>query len=907
MELVRGESGMGKTALLRAVTEALDPTWTVAWTSGNRAETQLPYGVFNQFTAQLPPHMRSDKVPPGLTERVDPLYVGSTIVAALGVVTTPLCFVLDDAQWIDDTSALALGFVMRRFQRHPILVLAASTEATGDFVEEVGRLARDPGRGDTIVLTGLGPADVSALVRARTAVEPPPGLVRDLVDVTRGNPLHLTTVLDAYGVTGDLAGEGLARLANAAAADLSRLVAIDLTVLDVLEECPPQARGIIEALAVLDAPTPPADVRRMAQIAGLPDGVDAALATPVVRRQDDPAPRLTLAHRQIADAVLSGLGEERRVALHAAAAQVTGGTRSYRHRLAALTGPDEDLARELEERAAEAAALGEAEIAVRYGHNAAQASAPGVDRDHRLIRAGAYALHARRPELLAPLQGELEAMPPGRARSWLLGHGVGSAGDFARGMELLAAAADGELEPPQSWRDRAYSAMTAGWYASATVELTSLGLAIEHLGVALGHLEASDDVADRDAVDEARVALVTLRALDTWLTGDPIAARAMLDAELDDPSAAGRHHAVAFSARGGIARWQGDLEMALDDLVRGRDLAEGDAERLSEYDLVQLALTQFALGQWNECAITANALVTSTLDGAGRRGSPAGAYAVSALVPAARGNVQVARMHLAHARSALRDVTLSRPLMTEAIRLADLTLARAHGDAARVLDIGDLALEPATYVSALVQEGRLDEATAALDVLEHAPRESRPSRRSMAPEAWCRLHADLAAARGDAAAAARWDAEGLALPTSNPYERGLLEESAGRRARADEASRLLSSARRRFDVLGAVHEARRAEEALGSVLEEARSASGSRTTIATLTQREHEVAHLAARGYTNREAAAALFVSEKAVEYHMSNILAKLALTSRRQLRGLLTASTPPAGIAVGGSPREQD
>ena len=52
-----------------------------------------------------------------------------------------------------------------------------------------------------------------------------------------------------------------------------------------------------------------------------------------------------------------------------------------------------------------------------------------------------------------------------------------------------------------------------------------------------------------------------------------------------------------------------------------------------------------------------------------------------------------------------------------------------------------------------------------------------------------------------------------------------------------------------------------------------------------LTGREHDVATLVAKGLTNREAAAELYVSEKAVEYHLGNVFAKLGVRSRRQLR----------------------
>jgi DNA-binding NarL/FixJ family response regulator len=52
------------------------------------------------------------------------------------------------------------------------------------------------------------------------------------------------------------------------------------------------------------------------------------------------------------------------------------------------------------------------------------------------------------------------------------------------------------------------------------------------------------------------------------------------------------------------------------------------------------------------------------------------------------------------------------------------------------------------------------------------------------------------------------------------------------------------------------------------------------------TDRESDVVALVAKGMTNREVAEELYVSEKAVEYHLRNIFGKLGIRSRRELRG---------------------
>ncbi|WP_181784030.1 helix-turn-helix domain-containing protein, partial [Pseudonocardia pini] len=58
--------------------------------------------------------------------------------------------------------------------------------------------------------------------------------------------------------------------------------------------------------------------------------------------------------------------------------------------------------------------------------------------------------------------------------------------------------------------------------------------------------------------------------------------------------------------------------------------------------------------------------------------------------------------------------------------------------------------------------------------------------------------------------------------------------------------------------------------------------------VRDLTDREREVVALVGRGMTNREVAAELYVTDKAVEYHLGNVYAKLGIRSRRNLRDLV-------------------
>jgi DNA-binding NarL/FixJ family response regulator len=67
--------------------------------------------------------------------------------------------------------------------------------------------------------------------------------------------------------------------------------------------------------------------------------------------------------------------------------------------------------------------------------------------------------------------------------------------------------------------------------------------------------------------------------------------------------------------------------------------------------------------------------------------------------------------------------------------------------------------------------------------------------------------------------------------------------------------------------------------------------------VLELTSRETEVAHLVGKGLSNPEIAAELFISRKAVEYHLGNIYAKCGLHGRQQLRHFVEQWRQPATI----------
>jgi DNA-binding CsgD family transcriptional regulator len=133
------------------------------------------------------------------------------------------------------------------------------------------------------------------------------------------------------------------------------------------------------------------------------------------------------------------------------------------------------------------------------------------------------------------------------------------------------------------------------------------------------------------------------------------------------------------------------------------------------------------------------------------------------------------------------------------------------------------------------------------------------------------------------------------LPT--PFETARTELAYGERLRRvrkrEEARRHLRRALRIFEALGALPWSGRARSELelsGETLDQPRS-------FASLTRQERQVATIVARGATNREAAATLFVNHKTIEFHLGNVYRKLGVRSRTELANLL-ATRPPVESA---------
>jgi DNA-binding CsgD family transcriptional regulator len=205
--------------------------------------------------------------------------------------------------------------------------------------------------------------------------------------------------------------------------------------------------------------------------------------------------------------------------------------------------------------------------------------------------------------------------------------------------------------------------------------------------------------------------------------------------------------------------------------------------------------------------------------------------------------------------------------------------------------VGELSIHHVAQnaIDALVAVGRLDDAEAAISYVDD---KGRLTRRSWNEAVATRGRAIVAAARGDDDSAQIWISKALIaherLP--QPFElgrtllaKGTIERRAKRRASAREA---LTQALELFDELGAALWAEKAAAELARI-------PGRRTRgSAELTETERRVAELVTAGLSNKEVAAQLFISVRAVEANLSKVYAKLDVRSRTQLASQLGPHT---------------
>jgi len=882
--VVEGEAGIGKSSLLwRFISAHQDVCLLRA--SGDETEMLLPWGVVDQLLAVAGPAAREGSAPAGATRRkdADPLAVGAALVAVLGDLQAgdrPVVVVVDDLHWSDRASGQALLFALRRLQADRVLgLVSARPGELSRLGEGWTRFAGGDDRATRLRLDGLGAGELVALARELSVGQLSSRAVTQLLDHTGGNALHCRALLEELGPG------GLAR----AGGELPAPRALAAVVLAQLAGLPGPARALVTAAAVLGRRCPLAAAGALAGLADPLAALDqAAAAGLVIEDRAALGSEIAFAHPLVHAAVRDSLGPAERHRLHQGATTLVPGHAAFTHRVAAAVGPDDSLAADLEQAAREAAQQGMTAQAASWLAQASAASTARPDQERLLLDAVAE-LAAR-----SDVAGALALWPavaefgPSARRSALLGH-----------LDLLCGRGPVvEAHLLEAWQ--AHNPATESLVgAAAATSLSAYLCTVQRVEEAIIWGERAV-AASGDDLTSRLFALMPV-ALGLALAGRGREALARLAVLPSEASQVPPEQTDGLVIRGMCKLFTDDPAGAATDLSAGvARLTAGVSVRYAGQCLFYLTAAEYRLGRWDDATIHGELAVSLAHD-TDRAGEFAFAHGYAALVPAARGDWQLAGAHVDASRAAARTATATGKT---AAAMASAELALARGDLEAVLsstavarDLGQVEFPGVAdwrplELDALIGLGRLADAEAALEELD-AVRASRLGSVNMLA---ARLHGNLAVSRGDLTGAKEWFATALELAEgfSMPFQIALLERDDGRRLRqAGDRNGAVARLRQARDLLvslGArpyVAACERELQACGAeILPEPGPARWNLTTA------EMAVARLVSTGRSNREVAAELFVSVKAVEFHLGHVFDKLGVRSRRALPAML--AEPP-------------
>ena len=593
-------------------------------------------------------------------------------------------------------------------------------------------------------------------------------------------------------------------------------------------------------------------------------------------------------HPLLASAAYADLDARSKRRLHGSLAELVGDDEERaRHRALATEGPDSGVAAELERAADHARRRGASSAAAELGERALQLT---PESDHgaihrRRITAALYSFDSGDPErAVVLLEDALAAASTGDERAEALAT-LSRLHRFQGDQPLAAELARRALDEPDA--GGLMRAEAAQGLAAALFFLR------QDLEEAVGFATLGAELAAGVGDERVEVESLCVQGLLECLVGRPGSDRPLRRAvQVANPAAQRRVLSTPPFNLAVHALWTDGrsapelIRRCLDDAIGRGD--EGSMPMV----LAQLAQAEYLAGRWEEATRVAGEGFELSQQ-AGQRPMEAYSLATRALVRASLGLEDEARadgeraLELAGERAmaaarihgvwALGVLELSLGRADEVVRL--LAPERERLLAAGVGEPGTIRFVP-DEIEALVLLGRFDEADARLAWLSER---SRSLGRASALVAADRCDGFLHAGRGDGEEALAAFERALAQPgiAAVPFERArtLLGLGAAlRRSKQKARARAtLQQALGEFEELGAALWAAQARTELGSIGGRAPSESG-------LTPAETRVAALVAEGKTNREVAAALFVTDHTVEFHLSKIYRKLGVRSRAEL-----------------------
>ena len=879
--VLRGEAGIGKSALLRHLVESAADL-TVVRAVGVESEMELAFASLHQLCGTMLD--RLDGLPAPQREALETVFalragaapdrflVGLAVLSLLSEAADerPLLCVVDDAQWLDQASALTLAFVARRLLAEPVGIVFAAREPP-DALQHLPELEVHGLRDDD------ARALLSSAVRFTLDVQ-----VRDrIIAETHGNPLALLELprgLTAIQLAG---GFGMPK-----ARDLSKR--IENSYARRLETLPEDARRLL-LVAAAEPVGDPLLLQRAC--VGLGIALSAVDATDGFLAVEE---RVTFRHPLARSAVYRSAGGPERRAAHMALAQVTDRNvdpdRRAWHLAAASAGPDEDVAHELELSADRAKARGGQAAAAAFLQRAVALTGEPARRAERALAAAQASLGAGAFDVARGLLATAEAGPLdelGRARIHLLQAETVFAQSRGSDAPLLLLQAARKLEPldvrlsRNTYLDAWGAALFAGHLASAGGSLLDVsraaataadpadrvlpcdlllnGLALiftEGTGVAaplLRRAVAAFASSEASVEEVLRWGWLAARAA-IWLwdydSGLEIPRRAV---QIARGSGALEVLAVADNVCGQAAVWGGDFELAAVLAAEVEAVKQATGSRIGPYAAISLAGLRGREAEASE-------LIERVITGAAASGQGTAiqyAHWANSVLMNGLGRYEGAFAAAVEATRGTPELFVATWALGELIEAATRTGNTEHatdalarlGDQTEASD-ADWALGIHAHSRALLSEGEAAE---------------RLYREAIDRLGRTRLRPHLARAHL------------------------LYGEWLRRENRRVDARAQLRVAHELFETIGMEAFAERAR---GELLATGERVRKRRTdTRDELTPQERQIARLARDGLSNPEIGAQLFLSPRTVEWHLRKVFTKLEIHSRHELSGALPSS----------------
>jgi DNA-binding CsgD family transcriptional regulator len=663
-----------------------------------------------------------------------------------------------------------------------------------------------------------------------------------------------------------------------------------------LRALPTETRAILEMLAVLNLRMALAQLGQAAQIDSPSAAIEPAVTSGLVDWwPGEPTCPVEIRHPLVRDAIYADTSAARRRMLHAHAAATVSESASWAHRVAALDRPDEGLAAELERLAGQEVGGGHLVQAATYLRWASDISPARADRERRLLTAALHLPLADEADGLA-LRPAVEAAEPSLLRNCVLGTMAFASGRLLEAEQRFSEALAQARTDPDS---QPLAALIADRLAG-----TYIILGEGEKAVTLGRWAVGTGCLDAAAASQTR-ALIAIGVSQVAGPGAALAELGHLDA---DPARVSPADVDGLTFRGVFRLLVGDLDGAVSDMTASfKMVRKGAILNMGLRTCCYLALAQYLAGAWDDALLTSEQWLSAAAIHPHRYELPM-LHLAAVCVPAGRGQAEEAEQHARLAGEAAASLSYGQERIYAAMTRA--LVCQASADYLGMADAlgpwrDGAVLDGRSHMYAvlwrpllaegLIGSGQLEQAAAVLGQLRADSGQVGYVQPALA---W--LDGWLAEQRGAPEQAQRIYQHGEdTASTGSPVHtarlllaHGRLLRRTGNRKGAVERLRRANDvylALRAAPFIARVHEELAKCDLPGDLVK--------KQSVLALTSRETEVAHLVGKGLSNPEIAAELFISRKAVEYHLGNIYAKCGLRGRQELRRFVGQWRQPTAV----------